>query len=222
MPSAAEILAQLGALAQSHRGIAIAWHVVLAVAVAALLAGWRPAARRAMRLLAVPVVSVGVLSAAHDGPFNAVVMLGLGASLLAVASRASAEHVRRVDGWPTVAGTAMVAFGALYPHFLEDGSLFSYLYAAPAGVLPCPTLALVTGFTLLGGGLRSRSWCSILGGAGVFYGAFGAAALGVDIDVLLFAGAVALLGATAFVSRDHALAGLARSGGASSAGSGAP
>jgi hypothetical protein len=53
----------------------------------------------------------------------------------------------------TAIGVSMIAFGWLYPHFLESHPATTYLFAAPTGVIPCPTLSLVIGFALLSGGL---------------------------------------------------------------------
>lgn len=68
-----------------------------------------------------------------------------------------------------------------------------YAYAAPLGLIPCPTLALVTGFALFAGGLVSRTWVVVLGAAGASYALFGALGLGVWIDLALLVGATALL-----------------------------
>ena len=87
----------------------------------------------------------------------------------------------------------MIAFAWIYPHFLEGLSPGTSLWAAPMGVIPCPTLSLVIGFALLFDGFGSRSWSLILAGVGLFYGLFGAARLGVVLDVVLVGGASALL-----------------------------
>ncbi|PLW83854.1 hypothetical protein CWI75_00380 [Kineobactrum sediminis] len=85
----------------------------------------------------------------------------------------------------------MIGFGWLYPHFLDNTTSLVYLYAAPTGLIPCPTLSIVIGFTLILGGLGSRSWCLVLAMMGLFYGVFGAARLGVRIDGVLILGALA-------------------------------
>lgn len=85
----------------------------------------------------------------------------------------------------------MIGFGWVYPHFLDNAALVEYLYAAPTGLIPCPTLSIVIGFTLILGGLRSRAWCLVLTIVGLFYGVFGAARLGVKIDGVLLLGALA-------------------------------
>ena len=84
----------------------------------------------------------------------------------------------------------MIAFGWTYPHFLNVANPLEYFYAAPTGIIPCPTLSIIIGFTLALGGLRSRSWCLVLAAVGFYYGFFGALWLGVKVDwILLLAAA---------------------------------
>jgi hypothetical protein len=87
----------------------------------------------------------------------------------------------------------MIVFGWIYPHFLEGGSWFRYLYAAPMGLIPCPTLSFTIGFAMIANGFSSRSWSLVLVVIGVFYGVFGAFRLGVSIDFVLLAGSLLLL-----------------------------
>jgi hypothetical protein len=79
-------------------------------------------------------------------------------------------------------------------------------YGAPTGLVPCPTLSLMIGFALIAGGLAARTWSLTLAAAGVFYGAFGAARLGVTIDLALIAGALGLV-VLAALPRDRQLRG---------------
>ena len=85
----------------------------------------------------------------------------------------------------------MIAFGWGYPHFLE-GHPTSYLFAAPLGLLPCPSLSVASGFALLGNGLGARAWSITLSVLGLFYGLFGVLRLGVLIDIGLVGGAIVL------------------------------
>ena len=87
-------------------------------------------------------------------------------------------------------GVALVIFGWTYPHFIRTDSLTPYLYASPFGLLPCPTLSVVIGTTLLVQNLRSRLWNMALLAASLLYGAVGTFQLGVVLDwALLFASA---------------------------------
>ena len=92
-----------------------------------------------------------------------------------------------------VAGILLIAFGWVYPHFLQGGSWLQYLYKSPAGLIPCPTLSFVIGFTLLANGFSSRGLSIFLGALGLFYAVFGAFRLGVRLDLILMLGAAALL-----------------------------
>jgi hypothetical protein len=103
--------------------------------------------------------------------------------------------VRRGPPWAFWAGVASLSYGWLYPHFLDVDPI-AYLVAAPVGLVPCPTLAVVIGVALLGGGLGSRAWSLVLAALGLFYGLFGVFRLGVLLDLgLLLAATVLLLAA---------------------------
>ena len=88
----------------------------------------------------------------------------------------------------------MFIFGWVYPHFPDRGTGLSYVYSAPTGLIPCPTLAITIGLTLILDGLRSRGWSLALGAAGLFYGGVGAFVLGVTMDLVLLLGAALLVG----------------------------
>ena len=128
-------------------------------------------------------------------PFNGTVFVALFLFVLALASRLSEEPVH--FGTPVLAtlGAMLVAFGWGYPHFLETDRWMMYAYAAPLGVLPCPTLSAVIGATLILGLLGSAAWSITLAAAGLTYGAVGVFVLGVQLDYALLAGALVLVGA---------------------------
>ena len=95
----------------------------------------------------------------------------------------------------------MVAFGWVYPHFL-DGPAIDYLYAAPVGLVPVSHPGR-------GERLRSpREWSGIPGRAltlaavALSYGLFGVLRLGVFLDIPLAIGVIALV-----VAELHALKG---------------
>jgi hypothetical protein len=110
--------------------------------------------------------------------------------------------------WQRRAGYGLLAFAWLYPHFLEPGSLLAYAYAAPMGVVPCPTLALVLGSTLLAQAAVPRWLARVLAGAGIFYGTFGVLRLGVAIDAVLLLGALLVLACSMRQPRDSSREGL--------------
>jgi hypothetical protein len=193
MPSPESILESLAATANSAVTLAVMWHVLLLAVIVALLAGWRPSQRFAAASLAAPLASVSALAFRHGNPFNGVVFALLALALLALALRLNPRPVRRGGLATTVMGAFMIAFAWVYPHFLGQHPPAMYLIAAPMGLIPCPTLALVMGLTLLAGGFGSKMWSLMLAGAGLFYSLFGVARLGVTIDVALAAGALALV-----------------------------
>jgi hypothetical protein len=103
------------------------------------------------------------------------------------------ERIQKAPAWSLIFGILMISFGWIYPHFLEEGTWLKYLFAAPMGLIPCPTLSVTIGFAMLANGFSSRIWSIVLVVIGVFYGLFGALRLGVHMDYVLLAGALLLL-----------------------------
>lgn len=192
MPTPDAILAGLTVISNAHRAVAIAWHLVLATVVMALLVGWRPRARTAAGLLAVPVASVCAFAWVHDNPFNGTVFLLLTVALAVLATSLPNRPVEIARGPTLLIGVGLLLFGWLYPHFLQARSLLAYLYATPVGLIPCPTLSVTVGLALIVRAFRSRAYAGLLAATAAFYGLFGALRLGVWIDSALVAGATAL------------------------------
>ena len=195
MPSSEAILAAASTIANEWRAVAIAWHLVLTVVLAAIVGGWRPSNRGAAYALSVPFLSVSCAAWVRGNPFNGSVFAVLFLLLFALGRRASKNRVRFGATIVVIPGAILVAFGAGYPHFLEADHWITYAYAAPLGVLPCPTLLAVIGATLVFGLLESARWSLTLVIAGLVYGAVGVLALGVQLDYVLLAGTLVLLGA---------------------------
>lgn len=193
VPSATHIHDGLTTIANVATPLAIGWHVLFAIGGLALFAGWKPSRPIAGALLILPLVSVGVLAWAFGNPFNGSFFLGLALALLAVGARLDEASIRKGPPWAIRLGVLMALFGWVYPHFLEAGSPLRYLYAAPTGLVPCPTLAIVIGLALIGDGIGTVRWSVLLGTAGIFYALFGTFGLGVKIDLLLLVGAAALV-----------------------------
>ncbi|MGZ5516025.1 MAG: hypothetical protein ACXWHD_12915 [Candidatus Aminicenantales bacterium] len=193
MPTPAQILEVLGRISNDQTKLAILWHALLAALIVALIAGWRPTKKAGATALAVPLLSVSVLAWFYGNPFNGTVFLLFAAGLAAVGMRLPAARVEKATAWAPVIGVLMVAFGWVYPHFFAGSSWLRYLYQAPTGLIPCPTLSAVIGLALLANGFSSRTWSLVLGVLGIFYSLFGAFRLGVKIDIVLLVGAVALL-----------------------------
>ncbi|HEU4727415.1 MAG TPA: hypothetical protein VFT22_05995 [Kofleriaceae bacterium] len=173
---------------------AIAWHAILFIVLICLAQGWRPSRRLARRALSLPLVSVAGFALVSGNPFNATVFAGAALALDALARRPDPRPVSRTTAWRCLAGVALLAYGWVYPHFL-DAPLLLYLIAAPVGLVPCPTLAVAIGLALIGD-LLTRGWGIALAALGLCYGLFGVARLGVLLDLGLVAGAIALAAAS--------------------------
>lgn len=197
MPSPADILGQLATIAGGWRPLAVAWHLYFGGILVGLIAGVRPSKRLIGALLAAPMLSVSLMAWLVGNPFNGSVFALAGAALIALSTRLPAGPVRIAAPWESGIGTAMFVFGWGYPHFLDEPvPSLQYLYAAPTGLIPCPTLSIVIGLTLMLRRLDSRAWPSVLAAVGVTYGIIGGGVLGVVIDWLLFLGAAVMLALT--------------------------
>jgi hypothetical protein len=194
MPSAAEILQQLAAITSGWRALALAWHVYFGTIAIGLVVGARPSRRIVGVLLALPLLSVSLLAWGVGNPFNGSVFALAAIAFLGLALTLPPTPAAIARGWMSAAGILMAAFGWTYPHFLgAAASPVEYLYAAPTGLIPCPTLAMLIGLTLIVEGLGSRAWSMSMAALGAAYGIIGGAILGVAIDGFLALGAFALL-----------------------------
>lgn len=191
MPASEEILRGLAEIANGWRGLAILWHVYFGAFLTFLLLGKRPRRATTAALLALPLLSVSALAWSAANPLNGIVFAAFGLGALAIAAKLPSRSVEIAPLSLAVPGGLLFLFGWAYPHFLETPTSVAYLYAAPTGLLPCPTLSIVIGLTLLLGGLGSGAWLLLLGAAGSLYGLIGAIRLGVTIDGVLLAGAAA-------------------------------
>jgi hypothetical protein len=196
MPSPDAVLTGLTAIASDWRSLAIAWHVLLATFLVFVLAGWRPVTRTLGSLLVAPLLSVSVVAWLSGNPFNAAVFAIVVATLFTTAVRLPRTAVRFASSIWVGLGVAFVVFGWTYPHFVSADSWTTYVYASPFGILPCPTLSVVIGTTLLFPGLRTRSWTTTLVAAGLLYGAIGLFRLGVVLDWGLLLASATLAAAT--------------------------
>lgn len=197
MPSPEDILNGLGEIARNRTDLAIIWHLYFGILVVALLAGYRFSRRMLGVLLAIPLLSVGMLAWASANPFNGTIFMVGAAALVVIGARLGRETSELAALPLRIVGGLLFAFGWVYPHFLNPDSMLAYLYASPLGLIPCPTLSAVAGLTLMLGGLGSFSWSAVVGVLGLFYGFYGAAILGVSIDWVLFFGALCVLALSA-------------------------
>lgn len=192
MPDSDAILEGLTSIANGWRPLAVAWHLGLAALMAGVTIGWRPSNRTAAWLLIPPLVSVAAMAWVSNNPFNGGIFAALALLLAWLTFRLPRTPVETGSRWLVAAGALMVVFAWGYPHFLETERWTMYAYAAPLGLIPCPTLSAVIGATLILGRLGSRSWSITLAAAGIGYGAIGVFGLGVSLDIILLAGAFLL------------------------------
>lgn len=204
MPSPEQILAGLAGIANDYTTIAILWHVIYLAIVIMLIAGTRPIKRYAGIFLTLPFISVGIMALLSGNPFNAIIFFALTLILLLYSLKLPLEKVELKLNFIGIMGIAMIAYGLIYPHFIETTSALKYFYASPAGLIPCPTLSVVIGFTLLFQGFSSRKWIIALTVMGLYYGLTGLIKLEVYLDAGLIIGAL-VLGISGFWKGFHAV-----------------
>jgi hypothetical protein len=192
MPSSSAILELITVMANDLTLLAFGWHLVVLLIAIAMLRGWRPSARAAGSLLIAPALSVFVVSASYGSWFNAASFLVLPLALALLTRKLVVPWRVRVSTWSSRLGVALVAFGFVYPHFIE-GPWYRSFYAAPMGVVPCPTLAVLAGFALITGASGSRAIPLVLAVWTAFYAVFGILKLDVLLDIGLLGAATGLL-----------------------------
>jgi hypothetical protein len=197
VPSPDVLLTALAAIANDWRWLAIAWHLVFAGIVAALFAGWRPSARLLGLVLVAPLLSVSVVAWLSGNPFNGTVFAVLAAALVWSVLGLGDTSVTFAPSTWLAAGTAITVFGWTYPHFVRTESWAAYLYASPFGILPCPTLTVVIGVTVMVRHPIALGWYAALIVAGLLYGAIGVFRLGVVLDWVLLLTSALLAAAVA-------------------------
>lgn len=204
MPSPNAILEAATNVANDWIWLAVAWHAGFAALLLALFLGWRPLDRWLGYLLVAPIVSVSAMAWASANPFTGVVFAGV-ALLCAFAAHRLPRRAARLSSGPAIAlGALFTAFGWVYPHFVTTTTWAEYLYAAPLGLLPCPTLTTLIGVTLICGFTRCAAWSVTMAAAAGLYGLIGVLTLRVDLDYVLLVGACVLVAAVALGERgDH-------------------
>lgn len=196
MPNPEQILAGLQSIANSGRAVAVLWHLYFAAVIVALALGVRPSRRIGGVLLALPFLSVSIFAWAYGNPFNGVVFALAFVLLTVLSLQLTRGKVRIAPLWCSVPGALFVLFGWVYPHFLVTSSFLPYLYSAPTGLIPCPTLSAVIGLALILSGLDSRALTLSISIIGLLYGLIGVGRLGVTLDLVMLAGAAFLLVST--------------------------
>lgn len=202
MPTPEQILNGLALAANKYIVISVMWHILVLLFLILVFAGKRPSARIVMTGLLILLLSVGIISILISNPFNAIVFVAATALLGIMVYRGPKENIVLKWNIISISGILLTIFGLVYPHFLEDATWVDYVYKAPTGLVPCPTLLVVIGSTLLFHGFKFKRWMLYLSMIGLFYGIFGVFRLGVYLDIVLIVGAAILFG-WSFTVRFH-------------------
>jgi hypothetical protein len=194
MPSTDEILKALSLTANKYMLVAIFWHVVLiGFFFASFYLKQRISNHVVGYVLTLLLFSVSVWAWQSQNIFNGLVFLVTGIVFIVSTVKTKKEWItsNRVR-WLRITGTIFFLSGIFYPHFLGHDWI-GYLYAAPTGLIPCPTLLTVTGFIIAFNTKQSISLLVSLLVLDIFYGLFGVIKLHVYLDQLLAAASLALL-----------------------------
>lgn len=193
MPTPDEILTSLSAIAQAHTRYAVMWHILFVILIFALILRWKPENRFLSTFMALPLVSVSVFAWLGKNPVNGSIFAIFAILLIILGLRNTRAAIRFASPFWSATGLVFIIFGLIYPHFTDPDSFIGYLYASPAGLLPCPTLITVTGFAILLNGFGSRPWSITLFIIGLFYGMLGFFWLDVYLDIALILASLMLL-----------------------------
>lgn len=191
MPTAESILDSLRQISQRYQNVAIAWHMIIySFLVVYTVSNKIPPARYLFYFISGLLLSVATVSWVAGNPFNGIVF-GLGFLGMLYLSKKSPVRKAEVSALYQATGLLFMIAGLLYPHFLE-GDLVSYLYAAPTGLIPCPTLLFISGLMLLLPYQISKCGYGIIL-LDLLYGTAGVFSLHIYGDALLFGAAAILL-----------------------------
>lgn len=188
-----DIINGLQTIVNEYSKFSIVWHVIFYAMIAALIAKWKPSNQLFLLLICLPAISVAVFAWLTGNPFNGTLFSILAILILFFGVKASSQPISNSQLPYVFAGISMIVFGLVYPHFIEPDSVFKYMYAAPVGLIPCPTLSILIGFVLLYNGFGSQSITLTLILFGLFYGIFGVFKLAVYLDLFLVFGSFTLL-----------------------------
>lgn len=193
MPTKEQILESLLSIVNNYSIVATIWHIAFYLLLAFLFSRWVPSNKMLILMLSLPLLSVSIFAWSSGNPFNGSLFLILVVLVFLFGLKASSD-LAILSSYPFLfIGIIMVVFGLVYPHFLETDSLLKYLYASPAGLIPCPTLSVVIGFALIFNGFGSQTVTVTLISFGLFYGIFGVLKLAVYLDLFLLFGTLSLL-----------------------------
>ncbi len=192
MPSSNEILSGLTFSANMFRPFAIIWHLIFFALIVALLTRWKPSNRLFAMLFSLPLLSVSFFAWLTNNYFNGFVFLLASIISFTTAFKINEHPISGGMRWSSVSGSLLILFGLVYPEFLHAYSPLEYIYASPVGLIPCPTLSVITGFALIFFNNESRLWMLLLFTVGLFYGIFGLFRLHVIPDTIMLVGSLIL------------------------------
>jgi hypothetical protein len=190
MPTPEEILTSTAYLANKYMAIAVMWHVVIVLLLTAYISQKQMSSRIYYGLPGLLFLSVALLAFSVLNFFNALVYFGLSVLLLRKSiTTGDSRFELNKSITLTISAYAIILSGLVYPHFL-DSDIFAYIVASPTGVIPCPTLLLVSGTSLLFVRPDDKSIFYILIPVNVVYGLIGIFVLGVYLDIILLGTAI--------------------------------
>jgi hypothetical protein len=155
MPKTEDIINGLQTIVNEYSTFAIIWHAVFYLLLAAIIFKWQPSNKSLALILCLPLLSVAVFAWLTGNPFNGILFSVLTILVLIFGLKASNQSIEVSQVPFQVIGILMIVFGLIYPHFITGDPLLKYLYASPAGLIPCPTLSIVIGILLVFSGLGS-------------------------------------------------------------------
>jgi hypothetical protein len=188
-----DILNGLQSIVNDYSTVAIIWHAVFYILIAAFIAKWEPSNKIFGLIISLPLLSVAILAWTTGNPFNGTMFSIATILILIFGLKANSQPINYSQLTFMIAGILMIIFGLIYPHFIKPDSILKYLYASPAGLIPCPTLSIIIGFLLLYNGFGSQPITLTLIVLGLFYGIFGVLKLAVYLDLFLLFGTITLL-----------------------------
>lgn len=187
MPTPEHILRSLEYLANNYMAIGVMWHVIIILLLTFYIPRKQVSSRLYYGVPALLFLSVSLLALTILNFFNALVYFGLSVLFLrkSIITGDYRFEINKSFIFRLSAFTLILS-GLIYPHFI-DANLLVYIIASPTGVIPCPTLLLASGISLLFVHRDHKSVFYILIAVNLIFGFIGIFVLGVYIDILLIA-----------------------------------
>lgn len=187
------LLESLFYIATRYQEFAIFWHLVIYLLLFFIIKQRRLPVVSLSLMIALLFFSVSAFAWQVKNPFNLAAFIMLGVSLIAASISLKRGSITFSSlQFSTITGIVSLLAGLFYPHFFGSDWI-KYLYAAPVGLIPCPTLLVAGGIVLIF--MRNvPAWrLIILLVFEMFYGTVGAFVLGVGMDYFLYITAAGLL-----------------------------